>query len=339
MKHGLSIIIPAYNAEQWIVPTTQKIDAAVERSDFINTELIIIDDGSTDATYKTAQHLSLSHIKELHILTHPNKGRFLTRKRGVVEAAYDTIFFVDTRVWIDENSLAFISQQRREHPERKIWNGDVKVAKEGNLIARFGDALTCIGWRRYHRNPRLLSYGLKDFDHYPKGTGIFIAPTQLIKDAISWFEGQTNDIKNSSDDTLMIRYMARHERIWISPDFTSTYFARTTLKAFIKHTYYRGQFFVDGFLRRGTRFYYPLIVFLAGTFMGVILLAAIPQLIPYAAVVFLVLWLAELIVALSLWIEKKDALALFILSPVFAVFYGLGIWRAFLRKLASMLMR
>jgi hypothetical protein len=178
----------------------------------------------------------------------------------------------------------------------------------------------------------LLSYDIADFDHYPKGTGIFIAPKRLIQDATAWFESQTKDIKNSSDDTLLIRYIAERQRIWISPGFTSIYFARTTLRGFIGHTYHRGMFFVDGFLRPGTRFYYPLIAFLAISCLIPVALILYPGLIAFAAIGFAVVWSLELVVALLLKIGLKDALSLFILSPIFAFFYGAGIWRAVIRR-------
>lgn len=330
VKDGVSIIIPAYNAEEWIVKTTNKIADAVVKAGIENAEIIIIDDGSTDSTKIISDTITLP--LPVDVFTQKNKGRFLARKNGVRRARYPTIFFVDTRVWIDEDSLVYVLKQQQSDPSRLVWNGDVQVYKKGNVIARFGDAVTRIGWRRYHGNPRLLSYGIKDFDYYPKGTGIFIVPKQLLINAIDWFESQTKDIKNSSDDTLLIRYIAERENIWISPGFTSTYFARTTLKAFIKHTYHRGMFFVDGFLRPGTRFFLPLIAFLALTFVAVVILIAFPFLIIPVALLLISLWFLELLVALALRLGIKDSLSLFILSPVFALFYGIGIWRASIKR-------
>ncbi len=64
----------------------------------------------------------------------------------------------------------------RTIPPKEVWNGHVIVEKKGNIIARFGDAITFIGWRRYLAHPRDCSYGLKDFDHYPKGTTMLLCP-------------------------------------------------------------------------------------------------------------------------------------------------------------------
>lgn len=333
LNDGISIVIPAYNAEKWIIPTTEKIVAAIHKANIKKSEIIIVDDGSTDKTKEVA--LGLDYDISVYVYSQENAGRFLARKNGVGHAHYDTIFFVDTRVWIDEKSLSYVLHQQQEHPERKVWNGDVEVQKKGNIIARFGDAITQIGWRRYHGKPRLLSYDIKDFDYYPKGTGIFIVPRELLLNAIDWFEKQTKDIKNSSDDTLLIRYIAERERIWISPGFTSIYFARTTLKAFINHTYHRGMFFVDGFLRRGTRFFYPLIGFLLLTFIVPITVIIFPVTVSFILIGLCILWLLEFILAILMKVPVKDALSLFILTPLFALAYGMGIWRAVIIRIIN----
>lgn len=328
---GVSFVMPAYNAENWIIPTTKRIVEAIHNANLKKAEIIIIDDGSIDKTAEVAAGLNYDIPTYVH--SQKNTGRFLARKNGVNRARYDTIFFVDTRVWIDKASLAYVLNQQKKHPGRKVWNGDVQVQKRGNVIARFGDAITQIGWRRYHGNPRLMSYGIRDFDHYPKGTGIFIVPKKLLLEATIWFESQTKDVKNSSDDTLLIRYIAERERIWISPGFTSAYFARTTLKAFINHTYHRGMFFVDGFLRKGTRFFYPLLCFLVLSLSLVIVVVLFPVILPSLAALLGLLWIGELIAALAMKVSLSDALSLFILSPLFALVYGAGIWRAVIRRL------
>lgn len=332
MKSGYSVVIPAYNAEQWLESTVRKTVDALEEARIINYEIIIVDDGSHDATNHVAVSLK-SKFDHVALISQKNSGRFIARKRGVDSAQYDRILFVDTRTWIDKNALKFINDQIKTHPERKIWNAHINVAKKGNIIARFGDAITCIGWRRYFKNPRLMSYGLSDFDYYPKGTGLFNVPTEIIKEAINWFETITTDIKNSSDDTLLIRHIAEQNKIWLSPQYNGTYFSRTTLLAFIKHTYYRGQFFVDGFLRKGTRFYYPLICFLIVSVLSVVGLILFPHLILAVIYIALGVWLVELLVAITLGINLQDALALFVLTPLFTVMYGLGIWRAVIRRI------
>ncbi len=137
-------------------------------------------------------------------------------------------------------------------------------------------------------------------------------------------------VKHANDDTRLIRIIARDHRIHLSPSFSCTYHARTRLSQFLSHSYHRGRVFVDGFLRPGTRFFIPLILFLIGSVAAVAAFALFPDTrLPILAGLAL-LWLLELVVAILLGVPKKDAFSLFALTPVFALAYGLGIWRAVL---------
>ncbi len=332
---GLSVVVPAYNAENWLEPTIGKIKDAINFAGIVKYEIIVVEDGSTDKTKDVASRLHDGAPEQVILISKPNEGRFLTRKKGVEAARYETVLFVDTRVWIDPSALHFVADQFERHPDRRVWNGHVNVAKKGNVIARFGDAITFIGWRRYFKRPSTVSYTHKDFDYYPKGTGMFMVPRQIIFEAIDWFMVQTIDTRYSSDDTLLIRHIAEKEHIWLSPEFSCTYFARTNLQAFIKHSYHRGQFFVDGFLRHGTRFFYPLIAFFILTPVLVLSLLLVPSLYLLFLGLAIATLILELLIALMLGVYYKDALSLVILTPVFAVVYGLGIWRGLLRKIKT----
>lgn len=330
----LSIIIPVYNSEDWIIPTLKHIEHALDPTN-IEAEVIIIDDGSTDATVNRVKGITVINQTPVKLVEQTNKGRYLARKAGVDAASYDTILFIDSRVFINESSLKFVESKIRKD-NQQVWNGHVYVAKEGNLFARFWDAIVFIAWRKYFGNPRECSFGLKDFDYYPKGTGFFLVPKLLLEEAMSHFEGTTNDLKHSSDDTLLIRFIAAKLPIHLSPEFSCQYHGRNTLKKFLNHAYYRGQFFVDGFLRPGTRFFLPLLLFLvASVALPALLIIMPPAYILFALFAALLLWVTELIVALVLGVPFKDAFALFLLTPLFAIVYGAGIWRGVIRRVGK----
>ena len=327
-KIGLSVIIPLYNAKGWIAPTVRHIVDALQQADSYDAEIIIIDDGSTDGSKDEALALQVPSKFKLNVVTQKNTGRYLARKRGVELSTKDNILFIDSRVFIHKDALSFLKEQLKETTDQ-IWNAHVYIDKKGNIFARFWDAIVYIGWRRYFKNPKTTSYGLEEFDYYPKGTTMIYMPKKRLMASMKDFETTTNDIEFSSDDTLLIRYMAERQPIHLSPGFSCIYHGRSTFKKFLLHAYDRGQFFVDGFLRPNTRFFIPLILFLIATPLILVGLIIYP-------VLFLGLvgvWLLELFMALLLGALLADALSLFILTPIFAIVYGAGIWRGFLRKI------
>lgn len=331
-NYNISIVIPTYNGAQWLPKTIDKILAALKQAKVTTFELLVINDGSTDDTVDVLKDYSKKIKKPIRVVTQKNAGRFAARQKGADAAKYNKLLFVDTRVFIGKSSISYVLSQQEKDPTRKVWCSHVRVDKVGNIYARFWEAVAFIAWRKYFRKPRDISYGIKEFDDYPKGTTCFFVDKDILKEANAWFVRNTKDLKVSNDDTLLIRHMAESSSINISPDYWCLYHARDSFIPYIKHVHHRGQVFVDGFLRNdGNRFYIPLLVFLAASIIVPFTLAIYPEYIPHVLLGGSVLWLLELAMTLFISVPTKDALSFFILSPVFAISYGLGIWRAVLR--------
>ena len=84
----VSIIIPVYNAEKYIEET---INSAINQT-WPNKEIIIVDDGSKDASLLTAQKFSSNNIK---IISQKNQGASVARNTGLNQAKGEYIQFLD----------------------------------------------------------------------------------------------------------------------------------------------------------------------------------------------------------------------------------------------------
>ncbi|MES2425757.1 MAG: glycosyltransferase family 2 protein [Bacteroidota bacterium] len=84
----VSIIIPAYNSEQYIAETIKSAMAQTWR----NKEIIIVDDGSTDNTLQIAKSFESLGVKIIH---QPNKGAAAARNIGLATATGTYIQFLD----------------------------------------------------------------------------------------------------------------------------------------------------------------------------------------------------------------------------------------------------
>lgn len=89
MSELVSIIIPAYNAEAWIC---EAVGSALGQS-WENLDVIVVDDGSTDAT---AQALSGLKDHRLRVIRQENRGAAAARNRGMDEARGEFIQFLDS---------------------------------------------------------------------------------------------------------------------------------------------------------------------------------------------------------------------------------------------------
>jgi glycosyltransferase involved in cell wall biosynthesis len=81
----VSVVIPAYNAERFLAETLRSVLA----QDYDPIEVIVVDDGSTDATAQIAR----SH--GVRCLTQPNRGQAAARNAGTAAAHGEFIALVD----------------------------------------------------------------------------------------------------------------------------------------------------------------------------------------------------------------------------------------------------
>jgi glycosyltransferase involved in cell wall biosynthesis len=91
----LSFIIPAHNEENWIGRCVQSIRTAMEKVQE-SCEIIVVDDGSTDATAKIAQQLGARTLRVEH------RKVSAVRNSGARVASGDIFFFVDADTQINE---------------------------------------------------------------------------------------------------------------------------------------------------------------------------------------------------------------------------------------------
>lgn len=96
----ISVIIPVYNLEKYIVNTIESVLSQTYR----NIELIIIDDGSTDNSIQKCMYYS-KFDERVKVLHQENKGVSAARNKGIDEANGDFICFVDGDDLIDKSML------------------------------------------------------------------------------------------------------------------------------------------------------------------------------------------------------------------------------------------
>jgi glycosyltransferase involved in cell wall biosynthesis len=318
----LSIVIPVYNEPEWIAAVVADAVVAVERSSFADPELVIVDDGSDDATQKALTSLDTPFRKR--VVHQENRGRFLARRAGVEAAEGDLVLLLDARVSLQADGLAFISNRLQADTTLPIWNAHCEIDLRGNPYARFWNVLTEVAYRSYYSDPRMVSYGLDDFDRYPKGTTCFLAPREALLDAIANFDSYYTDTRNANDDTSVIRLLASRQPINISPDFACTYRSRDAFVPFVRHAFHRGVVFVDGWGRPGGRFFGVIVAFYPLSALALLLGIRRPRLLAAAAIAAPA---AGVTAGVALRRSRADSVALGALGPAWLCAYAAGMWR------------
>jgi glycosyltransferase involved in cell wall biosynthesis len=318
----MSVVIPVFDEPEWIVRCVADAEQALNASPFADdAEIVIVDDGSARPTKDALQGLRTDVVTR--VITQENQGRFGARETGIRAARGDLVLLLDSRISLAPDSLQFIAS--RLNGERlPAWNGHVDIDVKGNPFGRFWRTITYLAWRDYLAHPRTTSFGLAEYDRYPKGTGCFIAPREALLRAVDEFRSIYRDLRFSSDDTVLIRSIAEVQPINISPGFSCTYEARDSAGKFMRHAFHRGTTFVDSFGRPGTRFFPIVLAFFPASILFLVLLATRPRLaLSVAAGMLLALGGG----AAAAGRPPMDAVAFGAVSGPFAVAYSAGIWR------------
>ena len=113
MSIEVSIVIPLYNKENFIIDTLKSIRA----QDFENWECIIIDDGSTDGSLKVATDFCNAYSGNWKIYSVLNGGQTKARNIGISHATGRYIAFLDADdLWVT-NKLSYQFNYLEENPD------------------------------------------------------------------------------------------------------------------------------------------------------------------------------------------------------------------------------
>jgi glycosyl transferase family 2 len=316
----LSVVIPVHNEARDLPATIDALLTAVSGSGF-DAEVVLVDDGSTDDSVSVAREAIDGRVP-LHVLSQPNRGRFEARRIGVDAARGAEVLLLDGRVRIHPDALAYV-RERMTHG-RDVWTAHVDVEDDGNPYGAFWKLIAELAWSEYFDDPRDTSFGVADFDHFPKGTTCFCAPRPLVQEAIAAFRSKYSDVRRANDDTPLLRWIAERRSINVSPGFRCTYRPRGDLEAFLRHSFHRGVVFVDGHGRPESRFYpavgafYPASLALA--------LAAVRRPSVFVAAAGAVS-IAAAAFGMSRGRSRFEVGSLAALAPLYAAAHGAGMWR------------
>ena len=125
----VSVIIPMYNEERYIWRCLESL----KEQTFKDFEVILIDDGSKDATIKIAE--SFKNDFKLTILEQKHWWPWKARNRWAKEAKWDILIFVDADMYFDKNYIKYLIQPILDWKEIWTWHWTELVWNLENPIA------------------------------------------------------------------------------------------------------------------------------------------------------------------------------------------------------------
>ncbi len=170
---ALSVVLPAWNEAVKVCGTL-----AVLRSAFSEAELIVSDDGSTDATAAEAEKVSAVDPK-VRVLRNPHRGRGRALQSGLAAASGEVVVTIDADLSYGPEDVRRLFEHLQTHPACDLVIGScympggrvegvparrLLISRWGNVLLRFafhGQFWTTTGILRGYRREKLQTL-LKD---------------------------------------------------------------------------------------------------------------------------------------------------------------------------------
>lgn len=128
----VSIIIPAYNVEKWVKLC---VDSVLDQ-DYPNKEIIVVDDGSTDDTYKIAQPYESKGVRTFQ---KKNGGAPSARNFGAAQSTGQYLMFFDVDRKLKPGTLTKQITYLEAHPEHGFYYGGYQVCDDPTLDHPVGE--------------------------------------------------------------------------------------------------------------------------------------------------------------------------------------------------------
>lgn len=133
VKEMISIVMPVFNAEEYL----KKSIESILRQTYPAWELIIIDNGSEDDSYRICQEYAKNEERILVLHQYQNKGVSAARNLGVEKATGNYITFLDADDWVAPDYLEQLIQTAKSTQAdmlvceyKKVYDADRKMEEE-----------------------------------------------------------------------------------------------------------------------------------------------------------------------------------------------------------------
>lgn len=130
MSPVLSVIIPVYNSELYL---KRCVDSLCMQT-MHNLEVILVDDGSTDASGAICDEMA-GHDGRIKVIHKKNEGQGIARNCGLTVAAGKYVAFVDSDDYMEQDAYEYVLEKMEQADAQLICFGYLKEDEEGHVVS------------------------------------------------------------------------------------------------------------------------------------------------------------------------------------------------------------
>ena len=227
----VSIIIPAYNAERFLGET---IKSAL-RQTFVDFEMIIVDDGSTDKTQPIAEEF-VKQDPRIQYIYQKNQGHAVCRNTGLRKAIGEYTAFLDADdIWLPTKLEKQITLLESEKDLGMVHSARIRIDHLGNeLPTSYGNSEYRSGMIFYNLLLRKAQVCTST-----------VVCRKSVLDEVGYFDETFPDRIGGEDRELWLRIARRFEIAYIQEPLVKYRYLKSSLsRSRKKETFLRGRFHV-----------------------------------------------------------------------------------------------
>lgn len=210
MEPQVSVVIPCFNAEQWLA---QAVESALAQS-VPGVEIVVVNDGSTDRSREVAEQFG----DRITLIDQANRGVSAARREGVRRAKGEFIKFLDADDLLPPGALDALLVVAQRHHGEAVLGRAVAVDEKGRVV---DDSMYAL--------PVTPSHGQRVREEYlltqPTSSGLWLLPKGKIA-GDDFFDTETNFAEEYVFCSAMVRQrvsvracdaVVYHARVHASP--------------------------------------------------------------------------------------------------------------------------
>lgn len=183
----ISVIVPAYNVENYITDCIQSI----LNQDYNSFEIIIVDDGSTDKTPAILDQLGLLDCR-IKVIHKNNSGVSSARNKGLDMAQGEYVAFVDADDFLAQDYLSYMLEMATStgadycistecfmsRNDDQTSNLEVKtISSEDATVLLLSPKMRVGCWNKFYKRDLLLKYNIRFNEELFFGEGLCFITT------------------------------------------------------------------------------------------------------------------------------------------------------------------
>lgn len=222
---SVSVIVASYNG----AATLDECLASLGRLNYPNYEVVVVDDGSTDATSEIVKRHPVRCVR-----AESNGGLSRARNKGIAEAAGEIVAFTDSDAYVDPDWLYYLVTALEEQNAAAVGGPNLSPPEDG-LIAQCVDHAP--------GNPTHVLLDDEQAEHVP---GCNMAYRRHVLETIRGFDPTHRAAGDDVD--VCWKLLVRGKTIAFSPSAIVWHHRRPTVGAFLRQQ--RGYGFAEACLRQ-----------------------------------------------------------------------------------------